>query len=47
MLQHLSTIVRNTCRHPGTPAHEASFTLDTARRAKQLRALELLKTIAA
>jgi len=46
LLQHLSTIVRNACHHPGASAHEATFTLDTAPDAKQLQALELLKTIA-
>jgi transposase len=46
LLHHLSTIVRNTCHHPGAPAQEATFTLDTAPDAKQLQALELLKTIA-
>ena len=46
LLHHLSTIVRNTCHHPGASAHEATFTLDTAPDAKQLQALELLKTIA-
>jgi len=45
LLHHLSTIVRNTCHHPGASAHEATFTLDTAPDAKQLQALELLKTI--
>jgi hypothetical protein len=47
LLHHLSTIVRNTCHHPGPSAHEATFALDTAPDAKQLQALELLKTIAA
>ena len=47
LLHHLSTIVRNTCHHPGASAHEATFALDTAPDAKQLQALELLKTIAA
>ena len=46
LLHHLSTIVRNACHHPGASAHEATFTLDTAPDAKQLQALELLKTIA-
>ena len=46
LLHHLSTIVRNTCHHPGASAHEATFTLDTAPDPKQLQALELLKTIA-
>ena len=46
LLHHLSTIVRNACHHPGATAHEATFTLDTAPDAKQLQALELLKTIA-
>jgi transposase len=46
LLHHLSTIVRHACHHPGTSAHEATFTLDTAPDAKQLQALELLKTIA-
>ena len=45
LLHHLSTIVRNACHHPGASAHEATFTLDTAPDAKQLQALELLKTI--
>ena len=46
LLHHLSTIVRNACHHPGASAHEATITLDTAPDAKQLQALELLKTIA-
>ena len=46
LLHHLSTIVRNACHHPGASAHEATFTLDTAPDAKQLQALELLKTLA-
>jgi transposase len=46
LLHHLSTIVRNTCHHPGASAHEATFTLDTAPDPKQLQTLELLKTIA-
>ena len=46
LLHHLSTVVRNTCHHPGASAHEATFTLDTAPDHKQLKALELLKTIA-
>ncbi|HEX3403243.1 MAG TPA: IS1634 family transposase [Acetobacteraceae bacterium] len=46
LLHQLSTIVRNACHHPGVSAHEATFTLDTAPDAKQLQALELLKTIA-
>jgi hypothetical protein len=46
LLHQLSTIVRNACHHPGVSAHEATFTLDTAPDAKQLQALELLKTVA-
>ncbi len=46
LLHQLSTIVRNACQHSGVSAHEATFTLDTAPDAKQLQALELLKTVA-
>ena len=44
LLHHLSAIVRNTCRCPGTGSN-ATFTMDTTPDATQKRALELLKTI--
>jgi len=45
LIEELSTIVRNTCRAPGTDRHGATFDLLTTPNAKQQRALELLETI--
>ncbi|NTU64179.1 MAG: transposase [Chloroflexi bacterium] len=47
LLDHLSTIVRNTCRCPGRGADTPTFTLDTTPNRKQQEALDLLKTIRA
>jgi hypothetical protein len=44
LLQSLATIVRNTCRYPGSPELPA-FRLDTIPTAHQLRALHLLEGI--
>ena len=46
LLDELSTIVRNTCRTPGTEAHAPTFEIVTIPNANQTRALELLATIA-
>jgi len=45
LLHHLSAIVRNTCRCPGTRADAATFTIDTNPDPEQKRALDLLKAI--
>jgi hypothetical protein len=45
LLDELSTIVRNTCRAPGTENHAAAFQIVTTPNTKQKRALELLATI--
>ena len=44
LLNHLSAVVRNTCRCPNTRS-AAAFTIDTNPDPKQQRALDLLKTI--
>ena len=45
LLHHLSTIVRNLCRIPGTDADTPPFEVATTPNAKQQRAYELLATI--
>src|SRR3990172_10149369 len=45
LLEELTTIVRNTCRAPGTENHAAAFQIVTTPNTKQKRALELLATI--
>lgn len=45
LLHSLSTVVRNTCRHPAAPATEPAFILDTQPNRHQQRAYELLKSI--
>jgi hypothetical protein len=45
LLAELSSIVRNTCRVPGSNENSASFTLLTSANAKQQRAFDLLNTI--
>jgi hypothetical protein len=42
-LAELSTIVRNTCRAPGTPQSQATFQVTTLPNPKQQRALELIQ----
>lgn len=46
LLDELSSIVRNTCRAPGTESHAPTFEIVTTPNANQTRALELLATIA-
>ncbi len=45
LLDHLATIVRNTCRPQGARPGEATFALTTQPNAKQQQALDLLDTI--
>jgi transposase len=45
LLGELTTIVRNTCRAPGTQANAATFDMITRPNAKQARAAELLQSI--
>jgi transposase len=45
LLEELSTIVRNTCRAPGSVERSGTFDLTTTPTAKQRQALELLDTI--
>jgi hypothetical protein len=45
LLEHLATIVRNTCRTPGAKATAATFQIVTTPSASQRRALDLLDTI--
>lgn len=45
LLDHLGTVVRNTCRRHGAPEHEATFSMDTVPSTDQRRALELLRGI--
>jgi transposase len=45
LLQHMQTIVRNTCRRPGAAENEMLFTIDTRPNPKQQHALDLLKEI--
>jgi len=47
LLEELSTIVRNTCRVPGTDKNAPTFQLVTTPTTKQKQALELLETITA
>ena len=47
LLSELTTIVRNTCRPPGTAADTATFEMTTRPNPTQARAAELLQTIAA
>lgn len=47
LLEELSTIVRNTCRAPGTGDDAPTFDVTTIANAKQRRAMELLDSIAA
>ncbi len=46
LLDELTTIVRNTCRPPGTDGDAATFEMITRPNSKQSRAAELLQTIA-
>jgi len=45
LLGELTTIVRNTCRAPGTEANAATFEMITRPNTKQARAAELLQSI--
>jgi len=45
LLEHLATIVRNTCRTPGAKATASTFQIVTTPSASQRRALELLDAI--
>ena len=45
LLSELATIVRNTCRVPGTDNTAPTFQLVTTPNVKQKRALELLDTL--
>ena len=45
LLADLSTIVRNTCRSPGTPADAPTFEITTTANTQQKRALELIDQI--
>ena len=45
LIQHMQTIVRNTCRRPGAEKDEPTFEMDTRPDPKQQRALELLASI--
>ena len=45
LLDHLATIVRNTCRAPGNPNEAATFTIVTTPNPLQRRARELLDSI--
>jgi len=45
LLEHLATIVRNTCRTPGAKASVSTFQIVTTPNPSQRRALELLDTI--
>ena len=45
LLNHLSAIVRNTCRCHNTRSDAATFTIDTNPDPQQKRALDLLNTI--
>jgi len=45
LLEHLATIVRNTCRTPGAPASTSTFQIVTTPSPSQRRALELIDTI--
>ena len=45
LLDHLATIVRNTCRPTGARPGEATFALTTQPNSKQQQALDLLGTI--
>lgn len=47
LLEELSTIVRNTCRVPGTADNAPTFAVVTTASPKQRQALELLETITA
>ena len=46
LLESLSTIVRDTCRHKGAQPNERCFTMTTTANAEQKRALDLIDTIA-
>jgi len=45
LLESLSTIVRDTCRHKGAQLNERCFTMTTTPNAKQQRALDLIDAI--
>jgi hypothetical protein len=45
LVESLSTIVRNTCRAPGTPANMPDFTVVTTPTAEQQRAIDLLERL--
>ena len=45
LLQHMQTIVRNTCRRTGLEENEPLFTVETQPNPKQQQALDLLGTI--
>ena len=45
LLNHLSAIVRNTCRVPGPQAEASTFEVVTTANSKQQRAYDLLATI--
>jgi len=45
LLESLSTIVRDTCRHKGAQLNERCFTMATTPNAKQQRALDLIDAI--
>jgi hypothetical protein len=45
LLKHLSTIVRNVCRLPGSGPDAPTFDVVTTPNAKQQRAYDLLETI--
>lgn len=45
LLNHLGTIVRNTCKRPGAPLSESTFLLATSPTPKQAQAYQLIKTI--
>jgi len=47
LLQHMQTIVRNTCRRPGSVENDPLFTVDTQPNKKQQQALDLLGSIRA
>lgn len=45
LMQELSTLVRNTCRTPGTESHSPTFQVTTQANPTQQRALELIHAI--
>lgn len=45
LMDHMATIVRNTCRRKGAAEHEGTFEMDTILNEKQRTALDLLRGI--